>query len=278
MQQTARNAWGFGLLTATSATLLVALTGCGAGAQTDPFDDEKVATSVAALDVGTSSSELDELGSVDPEQAASDLAARKTQGCRTRTLDTVKPNVVHITLAGCTGRFDRHVVDGHLVLTFSSNPDGSLHADTVSSDLSIDGRPFTRTVSADITLDANGRTVTRHSETTGTKQNGDSLARSGDEIVVTDKSTHCRTVNGTGHTIVAGTRNIESTITDFQTCEGADGDDLCPTGSIEHVNQAKAKTVLETFDGSPTVSIAISKPKGDRSTSWTLDCTSHSGH
>ena len=113
------------------------------------------------------------------------------------------PSVVNVTLANCTGRFDRHVVNGHLSLTFSANTDGSLHVETVSSDLTIDARPFTRTVSADITLDANGRTVTRHSESSGTKPNGDTVTRSGDEIVVTDKATHCRTVNGTGHAVVA---------------------------------------------------------------------------
>jgi hypothetical protein len=45
------------------------------------------------------------------------------------------------------------------------------------------------------------------------------------------------------------------------------------TGAITHVNQAKERTVDETFDGSALATIDTSKPKGDTSTIWNLDCT-----
>ncbi len=260
-------------ITAFGVTGILALAGCSAPAAGDPLDDEKAATSVAALDVGTSSSELADLVSVDPATAARDLAASKTTGCRTRTFDPASPNVLHVVLDGCGGRFDRHVVSGHLTVTFSSNADGSLHTETVSSDLTIDGRPFTRTVSADITIDGSARTAARHSEESGTKKNGDTVTHTSDEIVVTDGATRCRTENGTGRSVVGGTRTIDSTITNLQTCETPGGDDYCPTGAIEHVNEAKQKTVLKTFDGTATAKIEISKPKGEKASTWTLACT-----
>ena len=264
---------GFRSITAFGVTGFFVLTACSGAGTNDQFDDEKAATTVAALDVGTSAPESADLDSVDPSKAASDLAAAKTESCRTRTVDPINPHVVHVVLAGCAGRFDRHVVSGDLTVTFSSNADGSLHSESVSSNLTIDGRPFTRTVSEDIAIAGNIRTVTRHAEKTGTKANGETFVHTGDEVVVTDKSTGCRTENGTGHSVIGGGRNIESTITNFQTCEAPSGEDYCPTGSIEHVNEAKGKTILKTFDGSATVNIDISKPKREVTTTWTLACT-----
>ncbi len=80
-------------------------------------------------------------------------------------------------------------------------------------------------------------------------------------------------MNGTGHAIVGGNRRIETTITNLETCETPEGEELCPKGSIEHVNQAKGKTVLETFDGSATVEIDVARRKGSESRTWTLACT-----
>jgi hypothetical protein len=249
------------------------LAGCFANAGDDDLDDEKSATTASALDVGTSSTELGDLTSTDPAQAASGVAASKTKGCHTRTVDAANPNVVHVTLESCTGRFGRHVVSGHLTVTFSSNTDGSLHSETVSSDLTVDGRPFSRSVSADITIAGDVRNVSRHSEKTGTKKNGDSLVQTEDEVVVVDRSTRCRTVNGTGHSLVGGNRSITSTTTNLQTCETAEGEDLCPTGTIEHVNEAKGKTRVASFDGSANATIEVAKRKGSETKNWPLDCT-----
>lgn len=236
------------------------------------FDDEKATTTVSALDVAVSSEELDELDCSDPAQVASRLAS-KAKACRTRAVDPSNPNVVHVTLQDCGGRFDRHKVSGHLMVTFSAKPDGSLHSESVSTDLTIDGRPFSRSVSADITCAGDLQTVTRHAEKTGNKKNGDSLVRTSDSVVVKNRATRCRTENGTGHAVIGGTRTIESTITNFETCETPEGDDYCPKGTIEDVNESKGKTVLKTFDGSTSARIEVSKPKGDKVSIWTLSCT-----
>jgi len=253
------------------ATVFVAI-GCGAPAdEDDAFDDEKTATTVAALDEGTEATEIDGLESLVPRDAARELASTKTKGCRTRTVDPTNPNVVYVVLDGCTGRFDKRSVSGTVTVTFSTNADGSLHADKVG-DLTIDGRAFTRVVSADIKVTGNVRIVSRHAEKTGTKKNGEAVTHSSDHVVVTDKTTRCRTVNGTGHSVISGVRKIETTITNFQTCDTESGDDYCPTGTIEHVNASKGKTALTTFDGSSTVNIDISKPKRDKTKTWTLAC------
>lgn len=254
--------------------LLLTLGACAAddGDGRDDFDDEKAATSVAALDVGTSAATLDDLDTADPVQAASRIAAGKADGCRARSIDPASPNVLHVVLDRCGGRFDRHSVSGRLTVTFSSKPDGTLHADTTSEELTIDGRPFSRTVSEDIRIEGSTRTVKRHSEKVGTKRSGESLSQVKDDIVVFDRATRCRTENGTGHAVVAGSRNITTTVTELRTCDGPDGQEYCPTGTIEHVNQTKGKTVLTTFDGTTAARIDVSKPKKETSSTWTLAC------
>lgn len=73
--------------------------------------------------------------------------------------------------------------------------------------------------------------------------------------------------------VIGGTRTVESTITNFETCETPEGDDYCPKGTIEDVNESKRKTALKTFDGSTSARIEVSKPKGDKVSIWTLSCT-----
>jgi hypothetical protein len=253
-----------------STVLLCA--GCASSQDDDDLDDEKTATTASAIDLGMNADEIDDLASLTPAQAARDLAS-STSGCRVRTVDPVNPNVVHVVLTNCTGRFGKHVVNGNVTVTFSANTDGSLHSEHVSSNLTIDGRPFSRTASSDIKVTGNVRYVSRHSEKTGTKKNGATLVHTGDHVIVHDRTTRCRTVNGTGLSIASGNRRIDSTITNFQTCDTATGEDLCPTGTIEHVNHTKSKTVNKLFDGSTTATIEISKPKGEKTKVWTLDCT-----
>ena len=66
---------------------------------------------------------------------------------------------------------------------------------------------------------------------------------------------------------------MESTIAALVTCDAPGGTEYCPTGTITHINQTKGKTVVETFDGSSTAKIDVSKPKGDSTASWALSCT-----
>lgn len=255
---------------AIAATLFVGL-GCSGHAGSD-FDDEKAATTVAALDTGTTSVETDDLTRAEPKQAALDLTTLRTKGCRTRTVDPADPQLVHIVLDGCTGRFGKHVMSGRIDVRFSSNADGSLHAESTSDGLTIDGRAATRTATADIVITDTQRRITRHSEKTGTKKNGDTLTQTTDHVIVVDRATRCRTVDGTGLALVGGGRRIETSIVAFQTCETEAGEELCPTGTIDHVNQTKGKTVHATFDGSSTATLEISKPKRETTESWALDC------
>jgi hypothetical protein len=241
----------------------------------DDLEDENTGTSLSALDLGTDANEIGGLDRLDPAQAAADLAGRETNGCRTRTLDPAAPNVVHVTLTDCSGRFDKHVVNGHVTVTFSSNADGSLHIDKKSDDLTIDGRAFTRNVSANVSIAGTVRTISRHAEQVGTNKHGEGVVHEGDHIVVVDSATRCRTVNGTNHTVVNATRNIRTTMTNFQLCEAAAGEDFCPRGVVERVNESKAKTSVATFDGTPTVDIAITKPNVEKNKTWTLSCTAH---
>jgi len=260
---------------ATSIALLglsAAPAACSSTADSSDVSDENIATSAAALSTGVGSTGLRSISSSDPMAAAAALAASDDgKECRTRTLDANDPDVVHVVLNDCTGLMGRHHVSGSLTLTFSANDDGSLHIELASDSLTLDGLPATHQASADITFDAAARHAVWHSVWTHTRHNGELATHNGDHVVDFDSSTGCRTVNGTGVTHVSK-RQIDSTITNLVTCEGSNDVDSCPTGTIEHDNLAKQRKAVETFDGTDVATIDISRPKGDRTRTVTLNC------
>ena len=136
---------------ASIAVFALFASACANGADDADLADEKVATESSALASGLT---LHAVASAEPgaPKAAADavLAEKDPGGCRTRTRDAELPNVVHVTLRDCVGHLGRHHVSGEIRVTFSDNPDGSLHAEHESVWLTIDGRPATRTATADL--------------------------------------------------------------------------------------------------------------------------------
>jgi hypothetical protein len=261
-------------LAASIATLglSAATAACSSAPDSTDVSDENVATSAAALSTGVGSTGLGGIESSDPTAAAAALVASNDgKECRTRTLDPNDPNVVHVVLNDCTGLMGRHHVSGSLTITFSANADGSLHLELASDSLTLDGLAATHQGSADVTFDGNSRHAVWHSVWTHTRRNGELATHNGDHTIDFDSSTGCRTVNGTGVTHV-GNRQIDSTITNLVTCEGTNDVDSCPTGTIEHDNLAKQRKAVETFDGTDVATIDISRPKGDRTRTVTLNC------
>ena len=248
-----------------------ATTACG-GAPSSDLADENVATGAAALSTSIGTTGLSSISSNDPEAAATAAAEDKDgDECRTRSIDPALPNVVHVVLKDCTGRLGRHHVSGNMTITFTANADGSLHAEHQSDSLTIDGLPATHEAHADIVINGDQRQVTWHGVWTHTKADGEIATHTADHVIDIDRATHCRTVNGTGITHV-GDRQIDSKLTDFTTCEGANDVDACPTGTIEHDNIAKQRTVTEVFDGSNIANVQIVKPKGETSRQVSLNC------
>ncbi len=261
-----------------SASLLTLLTLLTPACAVAPGDEglaaEEALTTSSALDTGLSSTELESLTTADASKAARSLVEGQTKGCKTRTIDPELPNVVRVTLSGCKGRLGKHVVNGEMIITFTSNPDGSLHAEHVSQNLTIDGRPASRRASADITLDGELRRVVRRGVKTGTSRRGDSFTKTTDEVVVVDRASRCRVINGSGIAVFDDGRRVESILADLRLCEDEAGVDRCPTGTITHVDASKDKKVTQRFDGSPVAVIDVSSRKGDESRLWQLDCAS----
>lgn len=247
------------------------LAGCAAEPAED-LDDENASTNVAALSDETSAAELDDADGASPAELAAKVASAPARPCRTRTLDPAAPNVVHVALVACKGRFGRHETSGHLTITFSATEGGSIHAETRSTELTVDGRPHTRSIDAEIYRDGATRRVTRHVEESGTKPNGDALVRTSDDVLVMDRATRCRTLDGTGVTLVGADRRIETATRALQTCETEAREDLCPTGTITHTNAAKGRVVTKAFDGTTTATVTVSRRKGEESRSWDIAC------
>lgn len=248
--------------------LTFAAFGCAVEAD-DDVGDEKNVTNIASADSVAGISEVDGVDVTDPAAAASRFAAASTKPCRTRSIDANDAKVVHVTLTACNDRFDRRVLTGHLTVSFSSNADGTLHVESVSDDLTIDGRPFRRAARADVRADGARRIVTRHVEQSGTKKNGAAVTQTKDVTVEIDAATRCRAEKGTAHAVLQG-RTIDSTI-EIRTCETDSGEDLCPSGRIEH-HHSDGKDVVITFDGSPTADVSIDNGRRPKERSWSLAC------
>jgi outer membrane murein-binding lipoprotein Lpp len=251
---------------------VLALAGC---ASKDTADAEATDGTEAAASV-SQSSRLEELvvapiTSNDPAQAAASLAADedRSAGCATRTKDPQNPLIVRVHLNDCTGPFGLHHHSGDLTVTFRKGEGEMLHADVVSSNMTVDGRPVTYTKTKDILISGTTRTVHSTGEWTRENARGETVTHEMSAVTVVDVTTHCRTTNGTGVTTV-GAREIDTTITDYKTCHGADGAEGCPSGTLSHVARLSGKTEEVTFDGSATAT--ITGPRG-RTEEVSLVCT-----
>ncbi|MFO0642105.1 MAG: hypothetical protein U0183_22965 [Polyangiaceae bacterium] len=239
--------------------------------------EEEASTTTSALESGLSAGELESIISPDARAAvesmlAAEGKAESKKGCRTKTRDPVDPNVVHVVLTNCTGRLGRHVVNGEMRVTFSQNPDGSLHAEHESVSLTIDGRPATRKASSDITFEGSLKRVVRRGVKTGISAKGVDMTKETDEVILVDRATRCRTIDGTGIATFADGRKVETTIAALRICEDEAGNDLCPTGSVTHVNAQKGKTVVQRFDGSDVATIDTTTKKARETSTWDLSC------
>jgi hypothetical protein len=246
---------------------------CGASPDDGDLSAETVAAETSALESGITIQVVASMSSADPSAAAAEVvAAPESEGCRTRVRDAASPNVVHVYLDGCTGRLGGHTVSGEVVVAFSTNPDGTLHAEHQSVDLTIDGLPATRVATADITLDGDQRHIVWHGETTRTTEDGEAVTHTGDHLIDVDRSTRCRVVNGTGLTF-RGDQEIHSVLHDVATCEGPSGEDYCPTGTIEHDNITRDRQSTRHFDGSNVALVEIHGPRHDKTKAIALACT-----
>lgn len=234
--------------------------------------EEMTGTDESALELGLSPTALEQVNVADPAAMADALVAKsKEDGCRTRVKDAENPNVVHVFLDNCTGRFGRHTRSGEITVTFSTNDDGTLHADHQSVWLTIDGQPATRHATADITFDGETRHVVWHGEKSVTKADGEEVTRVVDHVVDVDKRTHCSVVNGTA-TITKNDKIVHAELVDLTSCELAEGGHSCPTGTINATVEGRDVRITKSFDGTETAVIEVVKPKGVKTEEVLLNC------
>ena len=226
--------------------------------------DNSDANEAAGSAAQTSDLEQTLLGSVasaDPGAAAGSVAAAQwwPAGCATRTKDASNPFVVHVHLDNCTGPFGIRQHTGDITVTFSKNPDASLHAEAASANMTINGKPVTFSARRDITVAAGIIDVKGHAAWTREDAAGDTVSHTTSVETKIDVAKKCRTSNGTAVTTI-GTREVDSTLTDYEVCRNADGSDACPTGTLSHTHKATGRTVSVSFDGSNQAT--ITGPKG----------------
>ncbi len=249
-----------------TSTLAVACSAksTGSGTADSNASDNGDANEAAGSAAQTSDVEQTLLGSVqsqDPMAAAGSVAAAQwwPAGCSTRTRDASNPAVVHIHLDNCTGPFGVRQHSGDITVTFSKNTDGSLHAEAASSNMTINGKAVTFSASRDISVAAGIIDVKGHAAWTRESAGGETVSHATNVETRIDVAKKCRTSNGTAVTRV-GSREVDSTLKDYEVCREADGSDGCPSGEITHTHKATGRTVSVTFDGSNQAT--ITGPRG----------------
>lgn len=241
---------------------------CGAGEDLE----EMTGTDESALEMGLSPTALEQTVAPDPAAMADAMVAKTDEdGCKTRVKDEENPNVVHVFLDNCTGRFGRHTRSGEITVTFSANEDGTLHADHQSVWLEIDGQPATRHATADISFDGDKRHVVWHGEKSVVKEDGEEVTRVADHVIDIDKTTHCSVLNGTA-TITKTDKVVHAELVNLTSCKLADDRHACPTGTINATVEGRDVQITKSFDGTETAVIEVTKPKGIKTKELLLNC------
>ncbi len=254
------------------ASLLLCVAMGAAACGTGDDVDEMTGTDESALDLGLSPAALEQTTVADPSAMADAMVAKSDEdGCKTRVKDAQDPNVVHVFLDNCTGRFGRHTKSGEITVTFSTNEDGTLHADHQSVWLTIDGQPATRQGTADITIDGDNRHVVWHVEKGVTNVDGEEVSRVADHVIDINRQTHCSVVNGTT-TITKADKVVHAELQGVTSCELPQGGHSCPTGTINATVEGRDVQITKSFDGSETAVIEVVKPKGIKTREVLLNC------
>ena len=263
-------------LTHTALAFSLVLAGAAVGCGANPGEESTDAATQELASDGNDAVIASDQGTIDMTDATFDLASATdatlvadalvsapsdpiSGKCRSRAKDPNDPHTVIITLTHCTGRFGNRDVSGTEIVHFTMGSAGVIHADFHSENLTAGGKPASHTASADITVSGTTRTIAWQGAWERTNDKGLAVTHESDLTITVDTATRCRTRNGTAVTKV-GNREIHTTITDMQVCRDENGTPGCPTGKVEHTNQANDKTVTVDFDGLSEAHVTT--PKG----------------
>jgi len=258
-----------------ASLMTVALGALQPGCANEDFDaNDPVEASASALQVSHFQHVFyGPIDIVEPEQAASATATGSgpgwPAGCSTATQDPTNRAVVHVHLQDCTGPFGLRRHTGDITILYSKNPDGTLHAQATSSNMTVNDHPVQWSGAAEIKIENGLRDVDYTGAWTRVNGRGETVSHSSTLNILIDPKAGCRTVNGAGTTNVAN-REIDSVLKDVKVCRKTDGEDGCPTGTITHTRASNGNTVTIQFDG--TAEADVTGPKG-RTKEVPLVCT-----
>jgi hypothetical protein len=144
--------------------------------------------------------------------------------------------------------FAAGTLSGEVVVRFSQNADGTLHATLDDQGLAIGSDAVSFHADADVTVSGSTRNV----RWTGVSRRSDAagavVEHTSDVTIVVDAASRCRDSSGTAVTKIAG-REVDSTIDGYRVCLADDGSEQCPLGTVVHLHEDTGRTVRVTFDG-----------------------------
>lgn len=243
---------------------LVALVALVAGCS--PASAEEMALAADGTEAMQSSQQSTHLAGVvfesvtqaDPSKAAAQVTGSAAglwpAGCATRAKDPTDPRVTHVTFKDCAGPFGLAHLDGEVVVTFSAGTGGALHVQLGGVNLSAAGHAAAYSATADVTIAGAIRRIVWQGSWTRLDAAGRTLAHTSDLNLDADTTTGCRTANGTAKTTL-GTREIDTTLSDYVVCRNRNGEEACPSGTVTHTAKVSGASVTLKLDGTATAEV-----------------------
>jgi hypothetical protein len=164
---------------------------------------------------------------------------------------TASGSTVSYTFNNCEGAFGLRSVSGAMMLELSES-NGQLAFSATSTDLTVDGHPYTLDLNGTATRAGTQRSVTMRSQS---RSPGQVDTRDEQVTMTWEQGSGCVTMNGQGGS-TRGDKVTTSTVTNYQRCTNQ-----CPTAGKVTVDGEDGVFTTE-FNGTSTVEVTA--PDGDK--------------
>ena len=158
-------------------------------------------------------------------------------------------NTVRLSFDNCAAPYGVTQLSGDLVVVFTANGNGALHAEFSVENWKAYGFAASFVGSADIIGIADGKSTVKWQSTWGASTTASTVIGSFAGLTMSlDSSTPCRLLDGSVK-VTWGARVTESTLTGFGFCAKAATADSCPSGSATHLAVYSGETMSTSFTG-----------------------------
>lgn len=195
-------------------------------------------------------------GMLSAESAAAEAAARPAvllspEGCVEKSAEG---EILHVEFDQCTGPFGRVELDGGINAHFEVTGECRLRATVADEELTANGRPLDYRATADIAVTDGAHLIDWNAHVSGTTRRGRSVEQDAALHVVLDRTTSCRTFDGTTEGSVDAFE-YDWSVTAMAVCPGE-----CPSSGVVNAawhGRRRDREFRVEFDGSNVARVTM---------------------